>query len=211
MVLRKGKTNLEFWGCSRFPKCHYSLPLTKNDYLCDEIVKGWSADFSSISDVTQLCQSDDEKKYLFGAAYYLCDGNRNPDMNSFIDITTIKLEYKGNIYLAAQFSEVFEYWHGPSPTSMAFVPQLAFGHSLHHDFGIFFSNEQYPITGQWEFGMALEVDEHPYHNCYAARDEFRDSIVDYLVLRVRSKTDPWSSWFHKVESIYSEGTYRLTK
>ena len=96
-----------------------------------------------------------------------------------------------------------------SPTSLAIVPQIKFGTKLHHDFGIFTSGEKKPHTDEWSFELAVEIDYHPSHEWNPGVDKFRDSLVNYKVIRIMQQDDPLL-WFSKVKNAIGAKIFELT-
>ncbi len=187
----------EFIGCSGFPNCRYTKDLTRVDFarkhLGIPIDWGLSID-GKLFEIFNQCQSRPERAYLLGAIYYL--GTSDFDDGYIV--------YKNEKYSGLVFNQVHGCLKvgGYSPTSLAIVSQLVFGNNYHHVFGIFFSHEKHPSSDQWELGVAVEIDYHPEHEWNPGKDKYRDSLVQYDVLRL-NKGDDAKEWFRKVEFIYN--------
>lgn len=197
-IWSKKSDGQKFIGCSEFPKCKFTESKSLFDYIRDDIKipLTWRIKKSaSIEEVMYLCQSRIERQYLLGAIYFI--GTDDFDYTS--------IDYKNSSYYGLSFPSVFrsldfdEY----SPTSLAIVPQVKFGEKLHHDFGIFTSDEKLPKSNEWHFGIAVEIDYHPSHEWNPGIDNFRDTIVSYKVLRILREDSPLI-WFKKVKNAISK-------
>jgi len=201
-------THKTFIGCSGYPACDFILHEEKGriEYVGETFPNGWTPNYSR--DVTALiekCASRPEMKFLFGAAYYLdheC-GIREKPMGLTLFKTDIA--YEGKSYEAVRFDDPYRYWGGgTAPSAMAFVPQLEFAGSRHHDFGIFFADTHSPAKNDWYFEMAVEVDFHPEHVFNPGKDKYRDSLVKHHVLRLRPEADDPLTWFKKVQAYWDK-------
>ncbi len=196
-------TQEKFVGCSGFPKCKYIEYKTVVDYACETLGVTWrpNIDNDVISLLEKKCQSRDEREYLIGVAYYL-DHHCNDYNGKGINLSKVKVEYKCRIFDGIGFIEPFVYWGGDeSPSAMSFVPQLPFGEKYHHDFGIFYAPEHSFTPQDWWLAIAVEIDIHPSHEMHPDEDHYRDSLVDYIVLRINQEDKPLT-WFKKVRSIW---------
>lgn len=185
--------NEKFIGCSGFPDCKYTKSESEVDFARKElgIPIEWQPNIDNkLLGIFSECQSSKEKLYLLGAIYYLDTG----------DFSYTKIKYKGKIYFGLVFNKVYQHLKigGYSPTSLAIVSQVEFGNNYHHDFGIFFSDEKYPNDNNWRLGLAVEIDYHPRHEMNPSIDVYRDSLVEYKVLRIKKGNEP-QNWFRHVE------------
>lgn len=190
-------TKEEFLGCSRFPACKYTVKKSDIDFARQEldVPIDWFRDKDKeLYGVFLKCQSSKEKLYLLGAIFYLNTDNFQSN----------RVMYRGRPYYGLVFNRVYGCLKegGSSPTSLAIVPQVEFGEKYHHDFGIFFSDEKYPTEDNWWLGLGVEVDFHPKHELIPCIDKYRDSLVNYKVLRLKEADEP-KNWFTHVEHIYN--------
>lgn len=193
----KKSNGQKFVGCSEFPKCKYAEKKSLIDYIRDdiEIPLTWRLKKTiSIEEAMNLCQSRTERQYLLGAIHFIGTD----------DFDCAPIEYKNARYFGLVFPSVFRSldFDSYSPTSLAIVPQVKFGEKLHHDFGIFTSDEKLPKVDEWHFEIAVEIDYHPSHEWNPSLDNFRDSIVNYKVLRILRDDKPLT-WFKKVKNVIS--------
>jgi ssDNA-binding Zn-finger/Zn-ribbon topoisomerase 1 len=206
------KTQLRFIGCSNYPTCDYKPQKSIVDYACESLGVNWRPNISSevfdifyniIHEELGAKGSSDEIEYMLGAAYYIDHWTDYYDNANGVKLHTTKVEYNGNEYDGIGFPKMSYYWESSPakpPASMAFVPQLLFAHALHHDFGVFFSNESDPKPTDWKFELAVEVDVFHTHQLFPERDMKRDRLVSYPVLRLHPNTTGCEplKWFRKV-------------
>ena len=199
------QTKESFIGCSGFPVCKYTLHVEKcrADYVGETFPNRWKPNYSSDAlPLIERCASRPEIKYLFGAAYYLdfeCGLSKTPlGLSLFKDEVT----YEGKNYDAIRFGEPYQFWGGgTAPSAMAFVSQLEFAGRFHHDFGIFFAGDHAATRIDWWLGLAVEVDFHPSHDLFPTTDLYRDSLVQYYILRLKPEDDPLT-WFSTVKRFW---------
>jgi ssDNA-binding Zn-finger/Zn-ribbon topoisomerase 1 len=200
LIKRQNKISKEFFiGCSNYPKCKFIKKKDAIDYACETLGIEWRPNISdSAKKVLEKCQSRDEKEYLIGAAYYL-DNHEEGCATEQMEIDSSTIPYTTKNYHAIIFIDPYKYYGGGSvPSAIAFIPQFEFGNTLHHDFGIFFSNYRFGSNENWYMGLAIEVDVHPSHYYYNSQDKYRDSVSPYTVLRLDPFIDKPLSWFAKV-------------
>jgi ssDNA-binding Zn-finger/Zn-ribbon topoisomerase 1 len=210
VIFTNKETSQQFTGCSGYPLCKYTPHIVRGriDYVGESFPNGWTPNYSPDATVLiEKCASRPEMKFLFGAAYYLdheCGMSEKP-----MGLTLFKedIVYEGKCYDAIRFDEPFQYWGGgTAPSAMAFVPQLEFAKTYHHDFGIFFADDHSASKMDWYLGLAVEVDFHPDHVLFPATDKRRDQLVTYPVMRLRPKIDEPLTWFRKVKNFWSGKT-----
>jgi hypothetical protein len=87
---------------------------------------------------------------------------------------------------------------GGGPTACALVPQLKFQNiSYHHDFGLFYG-ESDGGGEPWHFKCAIEIDPDFTHCDRREKDAYRDSIVDYDVIRICDQEYDYKTWFKAI-------------
>ncbi len=200
------KTNHQFVGCYDYKGCGYVVheQKTRETYVVeDSFPNGWKPNCNrDVYKLFEKCYSRPEIRYLFGAAYYLdisCGYIKDG-----VSLTATTIVYNGKKCDAVQFGEPFFYWGGGvAPSAMAFVPQLEFSNDKHHDFGIFYADDHAVSEEGWYLGMAVEIDYHPSHEYQSYKDRYRDSLVNYRVLRLKPEKDGHLNWFTYVKSLYS--------
>ena len=197
--------NKQFVGCSKYPVCKYAEQKTLIDFIRDDlnIPLTWRPGKSvAIENVLQICQSRTEKQYLLGAIYFIDSTKEN--ISAETDISDGKIFYQNEYYHGLIINRMYERWKmgGYSPTSLAIVPQIGFGENLHHDFGIFCSSQKYPSNTDWYLECAVEIDYHPSHLWNPGADKYRDSLVNYNVLRITRDESPLK-WFRLFEGLYN--------
>lgn len=193
-------------GCIDYRECGYVVHEQKNReiYVAEEsFPNGWKPNCTrDVYRLFEKCDSRPEIRYMFGAAYYLdmsCGYTKDG-----ISLSTISIIYNDKKCDAVQFGEPFTYWGGGfAPSAMAFVPQLEFSNSFHHDFGIFYADDHAVSETGWYLEMAVEIDYHPAHEYLSYKDKYRDSLVKYRVLRLKPEKDGHLNWFAKVKYYYS--------
>ena len=194
--------NEKFISCSNFPICKHAERKGLFEFIRDEleIPLIWRPKFTrAVEAIMNDCQSRKERQYLLGAVFFIDATENGKSKNA--EISSSRIMYEGISYYGLIFERIYQYWNMSgyySPTSLAIVPQLGFGNKLHHDFGIFFSNEKYPKENDWVFELAVEIDYHPSHEWNPGIDKFRDSLVKYKILRILRETEP-IKWFSKVQ------------
>ena len=205
-----GMTQEKFIGCSNFPKCNYIQAKTVVDYACESLGVEWRPNIQEeiiylLDDIVRRkLGSRDEVEYILGAAYYLDHLYETYDNENGIKLYKTEIQYGEMKYDGIGFLEPFDYWGGGiAPSAMAFVPQVGFGQKLHHDFGIFFSGDHSASSTDWYLDYAVEIDIHPHHQIDPGMDKFRDSLVNYPVLRLNPSTDEPLKWFRKVMSLFA--------
>ena len=189
--------NKKFIGCSNFPDCKYTKSKTEVDFAREDlgVPIEWRPNLDyKLLDIFSRCQSSKEKLFLLGAIYYLNTDN--------FDYSTII--YKDTKYYGLIFKMVYQYMNmgGYTPTSLAIASQVEFRDNIrtyHHDFGIFLSDKKCPTENDWWLELAVEVDFHPDHELKPGQDKYRDSVVEYKVLRLKKGNEP-KNWFRSVES-----------
>lgn len=154
--------------------------------------------------ILNKCDSLTEKLYIVGAAYYIeqIRENHNGTMQGQqLQITGCEIEYNQETYEAIWFVSPWDGWfaswiHG-GPSALAFVPQLPFhDDNFHHDFGVFYSSDN--AGGDWHFKCALEIDPKHTHADRRDKDAYRDSVVDYPVVRINDEIHDEKSWFKEI-------------
>jgi len=152
------------------------------------------------------CDSLVEKLHILGATYFTED-IRNKHHG---ECSGCKLQIRGcnviheqTTYEGVWFQEPWGGWlagMGAGPSACAFVPQLKLHNKKwHHDFGLFYggSNSGAP----WYFKCAIEIDPNYTHKDRRDKDAYRDSIVDYQVVRIYDEIHDEISWFKEIIDI----------
>lgn len=161
----------------------------------------WQPDIdSSAYNVLFSCDSLVEKLYILGAAYYI-EHTRDKHQGSIcgisLPIRACQVEYFNKNYDGIYFQSPWDGWlggMGGGPSACAFVPQLKFvKKNYHHDFGLFYSADN--AGGDWVFQCAIEIDPDFTHADRRAEDAYRDSLVDYDVIRVYDTIHKETDWF----------------
>lgn len=162
----------------------------------------WEPDISDDAiRILNKCDSTTEQLYLLGAAYYIeqtrdkyhgeCSGQPLPIVGCVI--THNNITYEG-IWFVCPWGGWLSSMGG-GPTACALVPQLQFPNvNYHHDFGLFYG-ESDGGGAPWHFQCAVEIDPEATHEDRRDKDEYRDKIVDYDVVRVCDEVHDFSSWF----------------
>lgn len=208
LVIRTNhNTNEQFIGCYDYLGCGYVVheQKTRENYVAENsFPNGWKPNCNlGVYRLLEKCDSRPEIRYILGAAYYL--DIKSGYLKDGISLTTTTIIHNGKKYEAIQFIEPFAYWGDSfAPSAMAFVPQLEFSDSFHHDFGIFYADDHAVTETSWNLELAVEIDYHPAHEYQSGKDKYRDSLVKYPVLRFKPETDSHLNWFVKVKNLYSE-------
>ena len=153
--------------------------------------------------ILNTCDSTTEQLHLLGAAYYIeqtknkyqgeCSGQPLPIISCIVRHKNIN--YEGICFLSPWGGWLSGMGAGPS--SCALVPQLRFPNvNYHHDFGLFYS--QSDGGGNWHFQCAIEIDPEVTHKNRKGKDDYRDKIVDYDVIRVYDKDYGYITWFELI-------------
>lgn len=165
----------------------------------------WEPDISNDAlHIIDKCGSTTEKLYLLGAAYYIertrdkyngeCSGQPLPIINCVIEHNNIS--YEGIWFLCPWGGWANNMGGGPS--ACALVPQLKFPNvNYHHDFGLFYCADD-GGSAPWHFQCAIEIDPVATHKERKDKDEYRDQIVNYDVVRVCDETHDYLSWFQLI-------------
>jgi hypothetical protein len=143
-----------------------------------------------------------------GAAYYIeqIRGKHNGSLQGLqLQITGCEIQYNQRTYEAIWFVCPWDGWFastvGGGPSALAFVPQLKFlGHDYHHDFGVFYG-ESDGGGAPWNFKCVIEIDPKHTHEDRRDKDAYRDSVVDYLVVRINDEIYDEKSWFKEIINI----------
>jgi len=164
----------------------------------------WEPDISDEAlHIIDKCDSTTEKLYLLGAAYYI-EQTRNKHhgdgSGQHLPIISCVLKYNNISYEGLWFLCPWGGWLsgiGAGPSACAFVPQLKFPNvNYHHDFGLFYSNSD---GGEnWSLRCAIEIDPEVTHKSRRNKDGYRDSLVDYKVVRIYDETHDYLSWFQVI-------------
>jgi hypothetical protein len=155
-------------------------------------------------EVINLCDSTTEKLYFIGAAYSV-EKVRNKQLNNSDDskmlITDCTIEYEQVKYRGIWFSDPWFGWYEHAswgPSACAFVPQLKFrDHNYHHDFGLFYNCDN-GGCGKWNLAHVIEIDPDFTHTDRKEIDAYRDSIVDYDVVRICENIPSYLTWFTEI-------------
>lgn len=150
--------------------------------------------------ILNICGSSTEKMHLLGAAYYI-EQTRDKHQGEYngqpLPIISCVLKHNNINYEGIWFQSPWGGWlsgMGAGPSACALVPQLRFPNlNYHHDFGLFYS--QSDGGGNWHFQCAIEIDPEATHKKRKDKDNYRDQIVDYDVVRVYDKVHDCISWF----------------
>jgi len=169
----------------------------------------WTPDIDDYAfSILNKCDSLTEKLYIVGAAYYIeqIRGKHNGSLQGLqLQITGCEIQYNQKTYEAIWFVCPWDGWFasavGGGPSALAFVPQLKFlGHDYHHDFGVFYG-ESDGGGAPWNFKCAIEIDPKHTHEDRRDKDAYRDSVVDYLVVRINDEIYDEKSWFKEIINI----------
>jgi ssDNA-binding Zn-finger/Zn-ribbon topoisomerase 1 len=197
----------QFIGCTNFPACRYKKSKTLIDHICISHNLEWRPNIDTkVEDYMEKVKisshgSRNEIEYLVGAAYFLDNKIKYINISSGISLYSTSIFYNDCNYQAIGFLEPYKYWDGEyAPSSLAFVPQFPFAHKYHHDYGVFSSPNRCVSPYEWIFACAIEIDIHPSHIMHPQRDRYRDSLIQYPVIRL-TKTDNPFTWVPKLFSI----------
>lgn len=154
--------------------------------------------------ILNRCDSKTEKLYIIGAAYYVEQARNRfmswPDDTKLI-ISTCFIEYNSIEYEGIWFNEPWFAWYELSqggPSACAFVPQLKFKNiNYHHDFGLFYNSDNGGAES-WNLNYVIEIDPDHTHNNRKDKDAYRDSIVDYEVVRICEDVPNYLTWFKEI-------------
>jgi hypothetical protein len=154
--------------------------------------------------IIDKCGSDTERLFLIGAAHFIeCSRDKYGGELSGTKLPIIgcKISHNNITYEGIWFVCPWGGWSGGiggGPTACAFVPQLKFPDtSYHHDFGLFYG-ESDGGGGPWHFKCAIEIDPEYTHKDRRDKDAYRDSIVDYDVIRIYDEVHNALSWFEEI-------------
>jgi hypothetical protein len=161
-------------------------------------------DIDKVLKVLNLCQSQLEIMYLFGAYHYI-EQTAEESGNSVGGITGTEIVYEEKKYPAIWFHEpwsgwytnyALDYWSGPS--AMAFVPQIEI-ENLHYDFGIFYGNDN--GSPKWSLSSVVEIDGYKVHKDRRNLDKLRDKTLrqkNIRCYRFYEESDSPLLWFDKI-------------
>jgi hypothetical protein len=179
---------------------------TQIDYICKHMLgTEWRPNIDQeVLHVLDKCQSKLEIMYLLGAAYFIDqigqESGHGWDEN--IPLRLGSINYEGNFYEGIWFLEPWSGWYladvpvWAGPSALMFVPQLEFGENIHHDFGVFYGNDNgSPI---WDLEFVVEIDGYGIHKDRRKKDFYRDSIVPYRVIRLYEETHNPLNWFEQI-------------
>lgn len=165
----------------------------------------WEPDISDDAlRIIDKCGSTTEQLYLLGAAYYIeqtRDKYKGDCSGQPLPIISCAIKHNDISYEGIWFVCPWEGWLsgiGAGPTACALVLQLKFPNvNYHHDFGLFYG-ESDGGGAPWHFKCAIEIDPTATHSDRRDKDAYRDSIVDYDVLRVYDEIHDYLSWFQLI-------------
>ena len=180
----------------------------KRRYVHSLIKKAFKLDWEPNIDEEALriidkCGSTTEKAFLLGAAYFVERVGKAAGTDWIGDglpLTGCSIEYSGISYEGIWFVCPWSGWYLPDglwsgPTACAFVPQLKFPNAdYHHDFGLFYG-ESDGGGEPWHLKYAIEIDPEVTHRDRRHKDVYRDSIVNYEVVRISDEVHDYLNWF----------------
>ena len=142
--------------------------------------------------------------FLLGAFYYLelaSKKTNNMAVGEF-PIDTGSVRYLGNNYMGYYFLGVWPLWFPEigedcGPQSIMFVPQIKFANNYHHDFGIFYGDKN-GAPESWILKYGVEVDGYNFHKDRRYKDRYRDSLVNYHVIRLLEEIHNPLKWFRLI-------------
>jgi hypothetical protein len=154
--------------------------------------------------ILNKCDSTTEQLYLLGAASYIeqtRDKHHGECSGQSIPIIGCVITYNDISYEGLWFVCPWGGWlsgMGAGPTACALIPQLKFPDvNYHHDFGLFYGASD-GGGAPWHFKCAIEIDPEVTHKNRRDKDEYRDQIVDYDVVRVYGEVHDYLSWFQLI-------------
>ena len=156
--------------------------------------------------IIDKCGSTTEKAFLLGAANFIERVGKAAGTDWIGDglpITGCEIEYNCIFYEGIWFVCPWSGWYLPDglwcgPTACAFVPQLRFPNvKYHHDFGLFYG-ESDSGEGPWHFKCSIEIDPEVTHRDRRDKDAYRDSIVNYEVVRINDEIHDYLNWFEVI-------------
>lgn len=157
--------------------------------------------------VLSRCESKLEVATILGLCAYIDLTCRNGGATESLTSFTF-LQHEGAIYEAIWIVEPFIGFNAPS--GIAIVPQFPFADNYHHDFGIFHSSDN--GGNSWHFAYAIEVDGVATHRKRRDKDDYRDNLVDYPVIRLYEETIDlflWAEDYLTENPLHGEGTLHL--
>lgn len=167
--------------------------------------------------VLDKCDSLLEAMYLFGAIYFLECICKRAGYMSVGDWpgNTRTVVHRGKYLEGIAFQEMWPLWIDEigddcGPQSILFVPQIEFGDNYHHDFGIFYG-DKYCQTDKWQLRYAVEIDGYVIHKKRREIDKYRDSLVDYQVVRLLEEIHNPLKWFRSIMESDSEYLHEETQ
>jgi hypothetical protein len=182
------------------------MNIDKIKYICTKMLEvDWCPKLDRKSmKILDKCDSLLEVMYLFGAVYFLesiCQREGNVAVGEY-SIETGSVIHRGKELEGIFFHGVWPLWISEvgtdcGPQSILFVPQVRFGPDFHHDYGIFYG-DKYGSTDKWVFKYGVEVDGYVIHKKRRDKDKYRDTIVDYPVIRLLEETQNPLKWFRLV-------------
>ena len=164
----------------------------------------WEPDISADAlRIIDKCGPTTEKLYLLGAAYYIeqtRDKHNGECSGQHLPIISCVIKHNNISYEGLWFLSPWGGWlsgMGAGPSACALIPQLKFPNvNYHHDFGLFYGDSD--GGGNWNFKCAIEIDPEVTHKDRRDKDDYRDSIVDYDVVRIYDEIHDYLSWFQLI-------------
>ncbi|GEM_PF-1379292 len=150
--------------------------------------------------VLNQCGSKLEIAAILGLCAYIDLTCRHEGATNCLTSFTF-LQYNNTIHDAIWIVEPFVGFHGPS--AIGIVPQLPFAEGYHHDFGIFHSHDN--GGSNWNLAYAIEVDGVATHRKRRDKDSYRDSLVDYPVIRLYEETIDLFLWAEDYMAEFPKG------
>lgn len=172
-------------------------------YICNKLLEiDWIPKIQeNAMYILDKCDTKLEIMFLLGAFYFLEKASQKANNTSVgeypVDICSVY--HLNEKYEGYCFREVWPLWYAEigedcGPQSILFVPQVKFADNYHHDFGIFYGNENYS-SDSWHLKYGVEVDGYNSHKDRRKKDVYRDTLVGHAVIRLLEEIHNPLKWF----------------
>jgi hypothetical protein len=178
---------------------------TNLSYICSDLLEiDWKPRINDNAlQILDKCDSKLETMFLVGALYFLDRACIKAGMQGLeIYLRSSSVSYNNETIQGICIWETWPLWieeigEDVGPQSIMFVPQLKFGSDYHQDFGIFYgANHCNP--NDWRLMYGAEVDGYKVHKKRRKIDQYRDSLVNYSVIRLLEEVHNPLTWFKMV-------------
>jgi hypothetical protein len=178
----------------------------KVKYICNKMLEiDWQPKLSTAAmRILGECHTQLESMFLFGAIYFLDSICQKANRLSIAEypIGTCNAIHRGKEIEGIFIASAWPLWYSElgedcGPQSILFVPQIEFGPNYHHDFGIFYGDEN-GTKESWKLRYGIEIDGYIVHRHRRGTDKYRDNIINYPVIRLLEEIHNPLKWFRLI-------------